>query len=121
MGATCIGIGGAGVTGTGELAREIKAEAAAVSDLFGAFCWASKSPTICCSIAVEASGGGFEGIEARAVGAGVGSESDGARAVNGSSRKFLGKVNSGNILVSKIAKMIKTQSPNHLIRGKEDS
>ena len=190
-GATCVGTVGAGVTGAGELAREINAEAAAVSDVFDAFCWSSKSPTIFWSIAVEASvgvetsgggitsgcggiaaidgggstggigvdsegagkartvgasvetgsgdgvggletravgagvetgsGDGVGGLEARAVRAGVGSSSDGPRAVDGSSLELRGEVDSGNILVSKIARKIKTQSPNHLIRGRGDS
>ena len=126
-GATCGGIVGAGVPGTGELARAIKAEAAAVSDVFGACCWASKSPTIFCSMAVEASGGGrtsgFEGIEAVAgVGVDSGSGVDGCGGVcdlltDGSSLGCPGKVSPGNILMSIIARKIKTQSPNHLIKG----
>ena len=104
-GATCVGTVGAGVTGAGELAREINAEAAAVSDVFDAFCWSSKSPTIFWSIAVEASAGvetsgggitsGCGGIEAIAGGGstggiGVDSEGAGACAVDGGDGRYLG-------------------------------
>ena len=114
-----MGIEGGGVLCIGELASEINAEAAAVSDMVVAFCCSSNNCTIHCSIAVEALGGATGVVAVMAGGEFVGVVPAGVSvgpAVDGSSVGYPVGLSTGNILVRKIAKKIKTQSPNHLIR-----
>ena len=79
-----------------------------------------------CSMAVEVSGGatrpiGVSGAGAGGdgVGSGVGEVDDSC--VDGSSLGWPDEVSSGKILISKITRKMKTQSPNHRIKGKEGS
>ena len=125
-GATCVGTGQSETEVAGELAREINAEAAAVSDGAGAggTCVGQSlsDVTMRCNIVTEASSGTTgEKLTVSVESTGIGGTIGVGSSVEGSWGECLIDVNQLKAWVRIIASKIRMSSPNHRIKGREGS